>query len=239
MPVSSNSLPCPVATDLDGTIVRSGGAISPRTVSALAHFRSARFADDTRSMEHKSVATRTSRSTTRYHRTAGPDRGGAATYPGAREIRARRFGSGPPRALRNASTRHSSSTPRCWSDMQRSSADHGTGSGEVLCLHDAALGRLVVLGLCRWPVCVLAGWRVLGAELGLGPGGDRTRKQCRPPGHDPPQLMTARVVVPGGKIRCRSRTGPMALAALRKPKREGAAGRLRTLLPAPGLVLAG
>ena len=47
MPVSSNSLPCPVATDLDGTIVRSGGTISPRTVSALAHFRSARFAGDT------------------------------------------------------------------------------------------------------------------------------------------------------------------------------------------------
>jgi hypothetical protein len=37
-----------VATDLDGTIVRSGGTISPRTVSALAHFRSVRFAADTR-----------------------------------------------------------------------------------------------------------------------------------------------------------------------------------------------
>jgi hypothetical protein len=48
MPVSSNSLPCPVATDLDDTIVCSGRTISPRTVSALAHFRSARFAGDTR-----------------------------------------------------------------------------------------------------------------------------------------------------------------------------------------------
>jgi hypothetical protein len=48
MPVSSNSLPRPVATDLDGTIVRSGGTISSRTVSALVHFRSVRFAGDTR-----------------------------------------------------------------------------------------------------------------------------------------------------------------------------------------------